>query len=70
MITITSITNHDINTDVWLNQFSRDELRAIAARYSIKRGRDKVDTAINIKSGIKQDETIATFEVVLSIPSF
>ena len=66
----TSITNHDVSTDVWMDQFSRDELRAIAARFNIKRGKEKLDTAVNIKKGIKQDWTTATFEIVLSIPSF
>lgn len=64
-----NITNHDIKTDAWVNQFSRDDLRAIAARHGIKRGKDKLDTAFNIKNGIRLNGTIATFEVVLIIPS-
>lgn len=57
------LTNHDIPTEVWEKQFSRDELRKLATKHGIKRGRDKLDSAINIRRGTCQNGTIATFTV-------
>jgi hypothetical protein len=61
------LTNHDIPTELWQNQFSRDELRVIAKKHGIKVGRDKIDAAIYIKLGTCQNGTIATFTVDLFI---
>lgn len=62
------LTNHDIPVVLWLQVFTRDNLRKLANRHKIKRGRNAFDTAVNLKNGNRQDSTIATFHIELYIP--
>lgn len=62
------LTNHDIPSKVFERHFSRDELRKLAAQHGIMRGRNRLNSAANIAQGRRQNHTVATFTITLSIP--
>ncbi len=47
--------NVDVPAHFWAKSFTRDDLRAIAKKHGITQGRDKTDTAINLRYGAPKD---------------
>ena len=66
-VTITT-TNHKIPTSTW-EKFTRDQLRSLARKHGIARGRDKKETAFYISYGYNTDnpKERITFDVELTI---
>lgn len=63
------ITNHDIPAWTWEQNFTTDQLRDLARRKNIMRGRYKRDTAFNLSLGRTLDGTVVTFPVKIHIPT-
>ena len=45
---------------MWEGLFSRAELRALAKKHGIERGRNKRDTALNLKRGYGRSDSVIT----------
>ena len=50
-----TITNLDIKSSSWKRNFTRDELRNIAAKHKIYRGDNKAETADGLSYGYPQN---------------
>lgn len=49
------LTNIQIPSKTWFHSMSREDLRNLARKHKIRRGRDKHDTAFNLSRGISED---------------
>jgi hypothetical protein len=64
------LTNHDINEDLWLAAFTRDELKTVAKKNGIGIPSNKEDLAYNLMRGYSASQTpdqAKTFKVRVSI---
>ena len=59
------IHNTDIPPALWMKRFSREQLRDIATRRCVKRGRDKAETAANLANGVGYHGNTIRFKVLL-----
>lgn len=62
-----TITNRDIDSSAWERNFTRDELRKIAAKHRIYRGDNKAETAEGLSFGYPQNANDDAVEFPVTI---